>query len=91
MTRKVAALPPEELEQLNAIRQAEKLAREEEITAHRRNLQRAHHEHMEHLLDGIEDSGIDVVREPIFMQSSRTIGKQLLTYNTRIFTSQNPT
>ena len=86
MTRKSTRLNQEEQEQINN----EKVIREEGIEMTRRQMQKANHDHMESVIDGIADYGLDVVKYPIFQHTSRTINNQVVTYQTRIFTSPIP-
>ena len=89
MTKKNNRPNPDELEEIQMKRHLEKITRDE-IESHRRHLQKTNQEHMENILDGIETHGVDVVRSPIFQQTSRTFGNQVVTFNARIFTSSIP-
>ena len=86
MTRKSSRIKQEEQEQFNN----DKMAREEAIEMMRRNMQKSNHEHMESIIDGISEHGLEVIKYPIFQQASRTISNQVVTYQTRIFTSPVP-
>ena len=84
--RSTQHLSQEELDQINN----EKAVREEAIEGIRRQMQKANHDHMESVIDGIADHGLDVIKHPIFQHTSRTISNQVVTYQSRIFTSPIP-
>ena len=88
MTRKIARLDPDQLEGIHAVRHVQKMEREELITANRRSMQRANQDHMEVILDQIEDFGVDVILTPIVQQMTRTMGNKVVTFHTKI--SANP-
>ena len=90
MTKKGPRIDPDQLEQMHAIRVAEKMAKDEEIERQRRQMQKCNADHMELILDGIADHGIEIIKHPINQQSSRTIGNQLVTYHSRIYSIPNP-
>ena len=85
MMQKSARIDPDQLEQIHAIRLAYQMAREEEIEKQRRLLQKCNAEHMETILDGVADHGVEIIQHPIVQQSSRTIGHKVVHYHTRIF------
>ena len=82
MARKSSRINQEEQEQINQQEQA--------IEAHRRMLQKINQDHMESIIEGISEHGLEVLKYPIFQQASRTISNQVVTYQSRIFTSPFP-